>query len=191
MIIFAVCISASTLNVGEGLPESYLNTKYIRKSGDTMDEDGDIRIQVTEGEFHNGSSVLQIIDEMNRNVTLTGVNGTLNLGTSNVTITTLTGENIVVNIDKNETILDRSSDSILITSGTNESPILTQVIYTNAGNPVLTKRTTLGLNAPGVATFLQGENFTYVSAIGLATIDGLVGGLFNRFFRTRFSASSL
>ena len=153
-----------------------------KSSQDLNMQDGDISIRDSDNEFHNLSRTLQIIDEMNRNITLSGLNGTLGLD-GNLIITTKTGGNIIVNIDKKETILNKNTDSIIITSGTNESPILNQMVYTNIDNPVLTKRTTLGLKSPGVATFLQGENFTYVSAIGLATIDNLVGGLFNTFFR--------
>ena len=143
---------------------------------------GDLSIKDSEGEYHNVSRVLQITDEMNRNVTLSGLNGSLNAD-GNLTITTLTGENIIVNIDKNETTLSRSTDSIIITSGTNESPILSHVVYTDASNPVLAKRTTLSLESPSVAAFLQGQDFTYASAVGLATINNFVGGIFNRFFR--------
>lgn len=156
------------------------DSRWVNVNGDIMT--GDLSIKDSDGEFHNISRDLQISDEMNRNITLSGLNGTL-ASDGNLTITTITGENIAVNIDKSETILNKNTDSIIITSGTNESPILNQIIYTNAANPVLTKRTTLGLKAPSVAAFLQGANFTYVSAIGLATIDNLVGGLFNRFFR--------
>ncbi len=162
--------------------ENLTGETKLKSSQDINMQDGDIKIKDLDGEFHDISRDLQLLDEMNRNTTLTGLNGTL-APDGNVTVTTLSGDNIVVNIDKTESVLNRNSDSIIITSGTNESPILNQIIYVNAGNPVLAKRTTVGLKSPGVATFLQGANYTYVSAIGLATIDNLVGGLFNRFFR--------
>ncbi len=149
--------------------------------GDDLLAGGDIILKDSDGEYHDISRDLQITDEMNTNITLTGINGTLNSGTNNVTITTLSGENIVVNIDKNETILGSNTDSVLITSGTNSSPILNQIVYVGGSNPVLATRTTLSLQAPKVAAFLQGENFTYASAIGLSTLNNLIGGLFNRF----------
>lgn len=154
--------------------------RWVNVAGDTMT--GDLRIKDSDGEYHNLSRDLQISDEISSNITLTGLNGTLG-SDGNLTITTLSGENIVVNIDKSESILDRNSDSIIITSGTNESPVLTQVVYSNAENPTLIKRTSLSLTSPSVAAFLQGANFTYVSAVGLATTNNLIGGIFNRFFR--------
>ena len=153
----------------------------LKSSQNINMQDGDIKIKDLDSEFHDLSRDLQTLDEMSRNITLTGLNGTLDLPSGNVTIKTLSGDNIVVNIDKTETILSSNTDSIIITSGTNESPILTQVIYVDAENPVLDKRTTLGLKSPGVATFLQRDKLTYVSAIGLDTIDNLDEDLFNRF----------
>ncbi len=149
--------------------------------GDDFLVGGDIVLRDSNNEFHDISRDLQITDEMNSNITLTGLNGTLNLETGNVTISTLSGENIVVNIDKNETILSSNTDSIIITSGTNSSPILNQIVYVDGSDPILAKRTTLSLKAPKVAAFLQGANFTYASAIGLSTLNNLIGGLFNRF----------
>ena len=91
----------------------------LKSSQDINMQDGDIKVKDTDGEVHDISRDLQIIDETNRNITLSALNGTLNPETNNLTITTLSGDNIAVNIDKTESILDRSSDSIIINSGTN------------------------------------------------------------------------
>lgn len=147
--------------------------------GDDFIVGGDIFLRDTDGEFHNFGNELQLRDNMLRNTTLTGINGTVING--NLTIQSIDGTSITVNIDANETILGKTTDSILLTEGTNESPIFNQIFYTNINDPSLSKRTTLSEEVTGVAAILYGDNFTYASIIGATTTRDMIKRIFNRF----------
>ncbi len=166
------------LSQGDSANFTYLNVSKNLLVLGIANFTGDVYIKDTQNETHLVNRVLQILDEMYSNVTLSGINGTLT--NNSLTIRTLTGETIAVNIDAAETILDLSQDTIILTEGTNESPILNQVFYTNRDNPVLAKRTTLSEEVPGVAAFVLGANFTYASLIGGTTSANLVRGIYNR-----------
>ncbi|KKL86711.1 hypothetical protein LCGC14_1942010, partial [marine sediment metagenome] len=146
--------------------------------GDDIFVIGDIRVRDTQNETHFLSRELQIRDEMFRNITLSGINGSL--VDNNLTISTLTGDTIVVNIETSEKILKVSTESIILTEGTNSSPILNQAFYTNRDNPILAIRTSLSEEAPGVAAFVLGANFTYASLIGGTTANNFIRGSYNR-----------
>lgn len=147
--------------------------------GDDLQVVGDVWLKDSSGSWHFLSRELDLRNEMFSNITITGVNGTL-AGT-NFTIRTLTDKTLVINIDGNETILNRSTDNITLTFGTNETPILNQVFYTNSGIPTLSVSNTLNEDVPSVATFLLGDNFTYASLIGGSTSNEFIRGVYNRF----------
>lgn len=140
---------------------------------------GTIKLRDDDGEYHDFNRELQLRDEMFRNVTISGINGTL--VNDNLTVRTLDGKGIVVNIDTTENILSSANDSILLTSGTNLTPITNQIFYITPGSPVLKKGTTLDQTVPSVALFIMGENYTYASLIGGTTGNNFIRGVYNRF----------
>ncbi len=142
---------------------------------------GDVWIRDSGGEYHLMGRELTLRDEMAKNITLTGINGTFVDGV--VTIESISGNDIIVNINANESSIGSNTDSIELTPGTNESPILNQIYYENILNPTLAIRTTFSESVPSVATFLMGsDNFTYASAVGATTTQDFVRGVYNRFF---------
>lgn len=142
---------------------------------------GESWLRDTDGEWHFFSRELDIRDEITRNTTLTGINGTLDLSNNNLTIRTTSGNTIVVNIDKANKILASNSESIVLTEGTNESPVFNHIFYTDQTNPVLNKRATLSEDVPGVAAYLMGDNFVYASIVGATTGEDFIKGVYNRF----------
>ena len=142
---------------------------------------GEMWLRDTDLEWHFFSRELAIRDEMTKNTTLTGINGSLDLTNLNLSIQTLDGNTIVVNIDKVNKILDSYQDSIVLTEGTNSSPVFNQVFYTNQANPILSKHATLDENVPGVASYLMGNNFVYASIVGATTGEDFIKGVYNRF----------
>ena len=163
------------------------SSAFFNGSGADLYIEGDMQVNQelwlrdTDGEFHFFSRELAIRDEMTHNTTLTGLNGSLNLADLNLTIETLDGNTIVVNIDKTNNILGFNKDSIILTGGTNSSPVFNQVFYTTQGNPVLNKIATLSEAVPGVASYLIGDSFVYASIVGATTGEEFIKGVYNRF----------
>ncbi len=142
---------------------------------------GDVWITDSGGESHLINRELSLRDEMYRNTTLTKINGTFIDGVLNIQSTS--GEDIITNINANESSIGGDTDSIKLIPGTNESPILNQICYENIDSPDLAIRTTFSEECPVVATYLMGQsNYTYSSNIDAYTAIDFIRGVYNRFF---------
>jgi hypothetical protein len=135
----------------------------------------------TQEEWHFFSRELTLSDEM-RDKTLTSqVNNSL-IG-NNLTIAETNGDNIVVNLDEQTFILNKSIDSILLTTGTNSSPTFNHIYYNGGGGtPVLTKASTDQEDKADVAQILYGSDYVYGSIIGSATGSEFIRGVYRRFY---------
>lgn len=135
----------------------------------------------TDGEWHFMTRELELLDELRDNTLLSKINTSIASG-DNFTIANVEGEILIVNIDENNTFLDRTQDSIILTTGTNETPIFNHIYYEDAVNPVLTKATTEQSGKADVAELLMGENFDYGSIGGSANQDEFTRNVYRRFF---------
>lgn len=104
--------------------------------GDDSQFFGDVWIKDTDGQWHFLTRELQLSDELHENILFNRVNARI-VGTDLV-ITSIIDETLVVNINSTETILDVNSDSITLSTGTNATPTFNYVTYQNPDNPTLT-----------------------------------------------------
>lgn len=135
----------------------------------------------TDGEWHFMTRELELLDELRDNTLLSRINTSLANG-DNFTIANIEGEILIVNIDENNTFLNRTQESIILTTGTNETPIFNHIYYEDAANPVLTKATTEQTGKADVAELLMGADFDYGSIGGSANQDEFTRNVYRRFF---------
>lgn len=104
--------------------------------GDDLQVGGDVFVKDTDNEYHFLTRELEIVDEQRDETLIVRVN--TSLVTDNLTITEFEGDTLIVNIGEVNYDLNKSTDTILLTSGTNASPQLNHIYYNSAPNPVLT-----------------------------------------------------
>lgn len=142
---------------------------------------GDIRLRDTDGEVHSFNRELEIRDELYNDIIESRINTSYDLSTANLSIVHHTGKNLFVILDEVNFDLGTPSDSIILTTGTNTTPIFNHAFY--SGNPpILSKSTSVQNNVPDLAQMLLGDGFDYGSIVGSATNDRFIQGVYNRFF---------
>lgn len=97
---------------------------------------GESWLRNTRGEWKFFSRTLSLFDEQHSNIVYERLVQTLSGNILEVNNTG--GDNIVVNINANETIKSSTNDSIALNLGTNTTPTINHITYQNEANPVLT-----------------------------------------------------
>ena len=123
---------------------------------------GDSWFKDTDGEWHFMTRELELMDENRENTVLSRLNSSIING-NNLTIIESHGKNIVVTLHEHTEILNRTSDSILLTEGTNSTPSFNHIYYSNGASTTLGKSTSQVNNVGDVAFVLMGDGFDYGS----------------------------
>lgn len=125
----------------------------------------EVWLKDTDGEWHFMTRELQLLDADRLNTMITGINVSITDG-NNFTLTEKDGNTLVVNLHGNTEILDKTTDSILLTEGTNTTPIFNHVYYQDGGSTILSKSTSQQPNVADVGMALLGDGYDYGSIGG-------------------------
>lgn len=128
---------------------------------------GDMWAKDTDGEWHFMTRELELLDEMRDETVLSRLN--VSIDGTNFILNESHGKDIVVNIHGQNTILDETNNSILLTDGTSTVPIFNHIYYTNGGSPSLMTSISQQEHVADVAFIMLGDGFDYGSIGGSAT----------------------
>ena len=142
---------------------------------------GDVWVKDTEGSWHFLTRSMDLQDRLFSDLLLNEVNSTLD-GT-NMTIVESRGETLIVNIDSNETITEKTQDSVTIVEGTNITPVKNFIYYADKENPTLTRSATEPTDDnAAISQLIQGSGYTYASVIDEQSEEKAIRRIFDRFY---------
>ncbi len=135
-----------------------------------------------ENEIHFLRRTWDVLDELFDDIFFSRINQTI--VSDNLTMVEFLGDNFIVNIDRNESELSSVRESVTLNTGTNETPVMSYVQWTDKDNPTLGVTSSLpNVEYADVAQILMGdEGNVYGSIIGSATTYEFINGVYNRFY---------
>jgi len=139
---------------------------------------GDVWLKDSDGEWHFMTRELALNDELRDNSVTSKLN--VSITDDNLSLVESGGDTIAVVINEATTFLG-TTDSILLTTGTNASPIFNHIYYNGGGTPTLTVSTTEQTGVADVSQVLEGANYSYASIGGSATGSEFIRGVYRRF----------
>jgi len=143
---------------------------------------GDVYQKDVEGDYHFLTRTLSLLDEIYNNILFDKVN--VSVSGTTLTITDIKGDNLVINLAKNETIKSVNNESVTITFGTNATPVKNFITYQTTGNPTLTTSISHpSVDHANVMTIIAGAQGSYYTSFENSNgIDTFAKNVQERFF---------
>lgn len=155
------------------------NTTFMYLPGRLQVRD-EVYLKNTRGEYRFTTRVLTLIDELFGDLVLNEFNITI-VG-DNVSLVEQDGENIVKNIDGNETIFNKTQDSFVWNSGTNATPNTNFVFYNQSSTVLEVKITQPTESNAEISQQIIGSNgYGYSGFIDHESQENVINKILNRF----------